>query len=256
VTPFSAMNSTPEILTVILEEKMSGQEASVFVLTDGKEYKILPVAQDHKAVGEGDTGPNTGGMGAYAPAPVMTPELLDRVKKQIIDPTLSAMEREGCRYRGVLYVGLMLTEQGPKVVEYNCRFGDPETQAVLPLVQTDWYELFISCARGGVAAVEMKTTEKAAATVVLCSGGYPGAYEKGIEISGLDSLQGVTALFAGVSRNEQGAYVTSGGRVINVVCVADTLSEALKTIYAQIDAIEFNGKFYRSDIGHRALSDG
>jgi len=165
--------------TVVIEEKMTGEEASVFVLADGKSYKILPVSQDHKRIGDQDTGPNTGGMGAYAPCPLVDKKLLAQIEEEIIVPTLDGMKKDGFPYHGLLYVGVMVTESGPRVVEYNCRFGDPETQAVLPLVDCDWYELFLACATGRLSSVKWHVRPEYCVSVVLASKGYPGKYEKG-----------------------------------------------------------------------------
>ena len=242
---------------VVLEEKMSGEEASVFVLTDGKDYKILPVAQDHKAIGDGDIGPNTGGMGAYAPAPVVDSTMLARVESEIIIPVLRAMEAEGRKYQGLLYCGIMLTDHGPKVVEFNCRFGDPETQAVLPLVQCDWYEIFKSCALGKLAATSWSISSEYCVSVVLASKGYPGIFEKGKLISGIDSVEcergNLDIYHSGTSFDLEERLVTSGGRVLAVSAWAETLEEAIATAYESIAGINFEGRTFRRDIGAKGL---
>ncbi|MFP4163181.1 MAG: phosphoribosylamine--glycine ligase [Chitinispirillaceae bacterium] len=242
--------------TVIIEEKMSGEEASVFVLTDGKSYKILPVAQDHKAIGENDTGPNTGGMGAYAPAPLVDDAMLGRIEEEIVVPTLKAMEREDARYRGLLYVGLMITSEGPRVVEYNCRFGDPETQAVLPLVQCDWYEMFRACSKGGVSQVKWTINSEYCVTVVLASKGYPGNIEKGKIITGIDEAEDTATLdvyFAGAAHDREDNLVTSGGRVLAVSAWAPSLIDAIAMAYEGVAEINFEGKTFRRDIAAKGL---
>jgi phosphoribosylamine--glycine ligase len=242
---------------VILEEKMSGEEASVFVLTDGKEYRILPVSQDHKPIGEGDTGPNTGGMGAYAPAPCVDSTVLENIEKDIIVPTLDAMKKEGARYCGLLYCGLMLTDAGPKVVEFNCRFGDPETQAVLPLVACDWYDVLSACARGSLRQVKWEIKEGACAAVVCASKGYPGAYEKGKVITGIEKADHMSAnidvYHAGTRRMDNGNIVTGGGRVLTVSAWAETLQSAIALAYEGVAVIEFEGKTFRGDIGEKGV---
>ncbi|MFW6244938.1 MAG: phosphoribosylamine--glycine ligase [Fibrobacterota bacterium] len=242
--------------TVVIEEKMTGEEASVFVLTDGKSYRILPVAQDHKAIGENDTGPNTGGMGAYAPAPLVDEPMLKRIEEEIVVPTLGAMDREGARYRGLLYVGIMITPEGPKVVEYNCRFGDPETQAVLPLVQCDWYEMFRACAKGGLSQVKWSVKSEYCVTVVLASKGYPGSIEKGKVITGIEKAEETTTLdvyFAGTDFDKQERLVTSGGRVLAVSAWAPDLIDAIAMAYEGVAEIDFEGKTFRRDIAAKGL---
>jgi phosphoribosylamine--glycine ligase len=240
---------------VVVEAFMEGEEASLFVLTDGARYLLLPPAQDHKRIGEGDVGPNTGGMGAYAPAPVVTGGLLTQVCRDIVEPTLGGMQAEGTPYRGFLYVGLMLTPDGPRVVEYNCRMGDPETQAVLALVETDWARVFGAMARHDLSGVRLMGAQQHAATVVLASAGYPGAYAKGKPISGLEAAQATGALVfhAGTARDDAGRLVTNGGRVLAVTGRGATLREAVDQAYAGADAIAFEGKTLRRDIAHRAL---
>ncbi|MBN1758535.1 MAG: phosphoribosylamine--glycine ligase [Chitinispirillaceae bacterium] len=244
--------------TVVIEEKMVGEELSVFVITDGKEYRILPTAQDHKPVGDGDTGPNTGGMGAYSPAPIATPDLMTRIEKEIIRPTLTAMVEEEATYQGVLYVGLMITAEGPKVVEYNCRFGDPETQAVLPLVTCDWYELFLSAASGRLTDTSWSVMEGYCACVVLASKGYPGAYEKRLVISGLDdsgdARDNTDIYHSGTAVNDEEQPVTNGGRVLAVSSWAATLEDAIARAYEGVARISFKGKQFRTDIGAKGVA--
>lgn len=240
---------------VVVESFMEGEEASIFAITDGNRYLLLPPAQDHKRIGEGDVGPNTGGMGAYAPAPVVTGGLLTRVCREIVEPTLGGMQADGMPYRGILYVGLMLTAQGPRVVEYNCRLGDPETQAVLPLVDADWPGVLGALGRRDLAGVRLTGAEQHAATVVLASAGYPGTYSKGLPITGLDAAEqgGALVFHAGTRAADDGSVVTSGGRVLAVTGRGPTLRHALDQAYAGADAIAFEGKTLRRDIGHRAL---
>lgn len=241
---------------VVVESFMTGEEASIFALTDGKDYVLLASAQDHKRVGEGDTGPNTGGMGAYAPAPVMTPALIEQVCREIIEPTLHGMTSEGYPYQGVLYVGLMITENGPKVVEYNCRLGDPETQVVLPLLQSDFVDLLLKISEGRLGGYEVRHQQSAAACIVLASAGYPGAYKKGRVISGIEDCtnrQDIAIFHAGTAQDEEGRYVTNGGRVLGITAVGRTLAEALIRAYQMVDLIDFEGKQYRRDIGYRGL---
>lgn len=244
--------------TVVIEEKLVGEEASVFVLTDGKDYKIMPVSQDHKPVFDGDKGPNTGGMGAYAPAPLVDAILLQRIEKEVIKTTLDAMAQEGTPYYGLLYAGLMITEEGPKVIEFNCRFGDPETEAVLPLVKCDLFEVLASCANGTLDSVEWTISNDSCVTVVLTSGGYPGKYEKGKKIAGIEAAErnksNLDVYHAGTARNSEGELVTNGGRVLTVTAWADSLEKAITTVYKNAAHIDFEGKHYRQDIGAKGLA--
>lgn len=241
---------------VVVEEFMEGEEASIFALCDGSDYVLLSPAQDHKRIGEGDTGPNTGGMGAYCPAPVMSDDLLARARSAVIEPTLEAMAREGHPYSGILYVGLMLTPDGPKVVEYNCRLGDPETQPVLMLLESDAVELFTAAAAGDLKAFDVQVSTDSAACVVLASEGYPGSYPKGRPISGVDAaaaLPGVEVFQAGTSQTAEG-LVTSGGRVMAVTARAPELKDALAKCYEAAQLISFDGMQYRGDIGKKGLA--
>ena len=240
---------------VVVEEWMEGEEASVFALTDGDDYQVLDPAQDHKRAFDNDLGPNTGGMGAYAPTPVMTTNLIDEVCGSIIEPTLEGMAYEGRRYTGCLYAGLMITEQGPKVVEFNCRFGDPETQVVLPLMGADPIEVLLRAANGGIGNLRLTKQSLAAACVVLASGGYPDSYNKGYPISGLNAareIPGALVFHAGTKSDDQ-KILTAGGRVLGVTAVASTLREAVSRAYESADLIQFDGKHMRRDIGHSAL---
>lgn len=241
--------------TVVIEDFLEGEEASVFVLTDGEGYVLLPAAQDHKRIGEGDTGPNTGGMGAYAPAPVVTEAVRRRVEAEVVRPVLDGMRADGMPYRGVLYVGLMIDAEGaPSVVEFNCRFGDPEAQVLLPLLASDPLDLFEALATGGVADLEVVVSDDAAACVVLASEGYPGGYEKGRLIRGLDRAAAhATVYHAGTARTAEGNVVTDGGRVLGVTGRGPTLQDALDAAYAGAAEVAFEGKTLRRDIGQKGL---
>ena len=242
---------------VVIEAFLTGEEVSVFVLTDGIDYVTLAPAQDHKRIGEGDTGPNTGGMGAYAPAPVYSEEIDAEVRLKIIEPTLKGMRDEGSPFQGILFVGLMLTPDGPTVVEYNCRLGDPETQVVLPLMQADAVDVFMAIATGDVGQLSVGINDGSAVCVVLASEGYPGPYLKGKVISGLEegSTDGTVSIYhAGTAENDLGEIVTSGGRVLAVTAVSPTLEEALKLAYDRVEGITFEGAQFRRDIGLKGLA--
>ncbi len=241
---------------VVIEEFMRGEEVSIFAVTDGKDYVLLSPAQDHKRLGDGDTGPNTGGMGAYAPAPVATEDLVDRVKREIIEPTLEGMAAEGNPYSGFLYCGLMVTD-GPRVVEFNCRLGDPEAQVVLPLLESDLVDVCEAVVKGRVGELSPRIREGACACVVLASEGYPGAYRKGSVISGLDVLadrEDVFVFHAGTQFGSDNRIVTSGGRVLGVTAVGKDLRAALATAYGAVETIHFDGMQYRRDIGQKGLA--
>ncbi|NND72656.1 MAG: phosphoribosylamine--glycine ligase [Rhodothermales bacterium] len=240
---------------VVIEEFMVGEEASVFALCDGESYVLFSPAQDHKQIGEGDTGPNTGGMGAYAPASVVTEQVLGRVRKEIIDPVLEGMSKEGCPFTGFLFVGLMLTEVGPKVVEFNCRLGDPETQVILPLLETNFADLLRKSATENLNMSSIDFHDGNAACVVMASGGYPGSYRKGVEITGLEEANSRpdTIVFQAGTANEDGRLVTAGGRVLNVVGTGTSLSDALTKAYSGIETINFERAVYRRDIGKKGL---
>lgn len=242
---------------VVVEEYLEGEEASILAFTDGKRFGMLLPSQDHKRALNGDRGPNTGGMGAYAPAPVVTPEILSEVENRIMGPTVEALSStHGVAYRGVLYAGLMLTSEGPKVVEFNCRFGDPEAQVTLPLLDGDLAEIMLSVVRGELDPSTVKTRPGHAVCVVMASGGYPGKYTKGKVIRGLSDaevMEGVTVFQAGTdSVNEM--TVTSGGRVLGVTARDGSLADAVGRAYRAVDAITFDGEQHRTDIAHRALA--
>ncbi|QGP91294.1 Phosphoribosylamine--glycine ligase [Neomoorella glycerini] len=238
---------------VIIEERLEGEEVSILALCDGETVVSLLPAQDHKRVGEGDTGPNTGGMGAYAPVPFYTPAIAREVEEKILRPTARAMAAAGCPYRGVLYAGLMLTREGPRVLEFNCRFGDPETQPLMLLLQSDLVELMLATINGELAGTKIDWYPGAAAGVVLAAGGYPGPYAKGTPIAGLEAVPpGVEVFHAGTALVD-GQVVTSGGRVLCVTARGEDLQAALDRVYTGIKAINFAGMHYRRDIGYRAL---
>ena len=239
---------------VVIEEFMEGEEASLLAFTDGTMIRPMISAQDHKRAYDGDRGPNTGGMGTYAPAPVMTPEMTERAVEEILKPTIAAMAKEGRVYRGCLYLGLMVTADGPKVVEFNARFGDPETQVVLPLLDSDLAAIMCACADGTLADVPIRWKDDAAVCVVLASGGYPGHYEKGQEIHGLADAEAMGALvFHAGTAMKDGKLVTNGGRVLGVVGRGADISSAVDAAYAAATKISFKDAYYRKDIAHRAL---
>ena len=239
---------------VVIEEFMEGEEASLLAFTDGTTIRPMISAQDHKRAYDGDRGPNTGGMGTYAPAPVMTPEMTERAVEEILKPTIAAMAKEGRIYRGCLYLGLMVTADGPKVVEFNARFGDPETQVVLPLLDSDLVAIMCACADGTLADVPIRWKDDAAVCVVLASGGYPGHYEKGQEIHGLADAEAMGALvFHAGTAMKDGKLVTNGGRVLGVVGRGADISSAVDAAYAAATKISFKDAYYRKDIAHRAL---
>ena len=238
--------------TLVIEEFLQGEEASVLALTDGKTIIPLLPAQDHKRIGEGDTGKNTGGMGAYAPAPLVTPDIMERIVTEVLQPTIDTLNHRGIDYRGILYAGLMITPKGePKVVEFNCRFGDPETQAVLPLLDTPLDELMLACVKGELADVNIRWKSGSAVCVVAAAGGYPDAYEKGKEIIGLDTVNDAIVFHAG-TQLEGDRILTNGGRVLGITALGNTLSEAISQAYLAIAKISFEDMYYRKDIGKKA----
>lgn len=242
--------------TVVIEEFMEGEEVSLFAVCDGKDYVMLASAQDHKRIFDNDQGPNTGGMGAYAPAPIATQDLIDTVCRTVVVPTLEGMRKEGMPYTGVLYVGIMVTPKGPKVVEYNCRLGDPEAQVVLPVFDGDFLDLVKHAVEGKLGNYTVKVAhQRSAAVVVMASGGYPGNYQNGKEVSGIAAAEatGAQVLHAG-TKAENGKILTAGGRVFGVVGVGDTLQKALDTAYAGVAKVQYEGAFYRKDIGKKGLA--
>jgi phosphoribosylamine--glycine ligase/phosphoribosylaminoimidazole synthetase len=241
---------------VVIEERLWGQEASVLAFCDGSRVVPMPAAQDHKPVFDGDQGPNTGGMGAYAPAPLITPALMDKIVRTILQPTVDGLRAEGIPYVGVLYAGLMITDVGPEVLEFNCRFGDPEAQVILPLLETDLVDVVEACLDGALDRVTICWRPGAAATVVAASEGYPGSYPKGREITGVEeaaALPGVIVFHAGTRRTDDGRLLTDGGRVLNVTGLGDNLAQAIAHAYEGIRRIRFQGMHYRRDIGAKAL---
>ncbi len=245
--------------SIIIEEFMTGQEASVLAVTDGQTIRPLLPAQDHKPIGEGDTGPNTGGMGAYAPTPIVTLELMDRIQQEILEPAMAALRQRGIDYKGVLYAGLMITPAGdPKVVEFNCRFGDPETQAVLPLLETPLDEVMMACVEGRLDAFPpLQWKSGAAACVVIAAEGYPGVYPKGMEIFGLDEVATEdTLVFHAGTQKKGDTIVASGGRILGVTGLGDTLASAIDRAYAATDKICFEHMYFRRDIGYRIKGRG
>ena len=239
---------------VVIEEFMEGEEASFFALTDGTAIVPFGSAQDHKRVGDGDTGPNTGGMGAYSPAPVLTPELQARVMAEIIEPTVRTMREEGNPYSGVLFAGLMLTAQGPRLIEYNARFGDPECQVLMMRLQSDLVALMLACAQGTLEGVEIALADETALTVVMAAKGYPGTPEKGGAIDlGAAEAEGAKVFHAGTALKD-GALVASGGRVLNVTAMGGSVTEAQARAYAAVDAVRFPSGFCRRDIGWREVA--
>lgn len=244
---------------VVIEEFLTGQEVSVLAVTDGQTIRPLLPAQDHKQIGEGDTGPNTGGMGAYAPTPIMPPELLARVQANVLEPILAALQAKDIDYRGVVYAGLIVTpEGGPKVIEFNCRFGDPETQAVLPLLETPLDEIVLACCEQRLASLPpLKWKEAASACVVMAAEGYPGRYAKGLPIGPLAAAEADadTVVFHAGTRMSDGALKSTGGRVLGVSATAADFESAIAKAYSAIEKIDFPGSYYRQDIGHRVKNN-
>ncbi|WP_418511982.1 phosphoribosylamine--glycine ligase [Corallibacter sp.] len=233
---------------VVIEEFLDGIELSCFVLTDGKDYKILPTAKDYKRVGEGDTGLNTGGMGAVSPVPFATQEFLDKIENQVVKPTVEGLKKDKLPYVGFIFIGLIKVGDNPKVIEYNVRMGDPETEVVLPRLKTDLVDIFEAMANQTLSKVNIEIDERAATTVMLVSGGYPEAYEKGKEISGLENVTDSIAFHAGAIEKD-GKVVTSGGRVMAITSYGNTYNEAIKKSYQSIDKLHFDKMNYRKDIG-------
>ncbi|MFM2064436.1 MAG: hypothetical protein RLZZ507_4107 [Cyanobacteriota bacterium] len=242
---------------VVIEECLLGQEVSVLALTDGLTIRPLLPAQDHKRIGEGDTGENTGGMGVYTPTPIATPELMARVQTEVLERTITALRNRGIDYRGVLYAGLMVADNGDfSVLEFNCRFGDPETQVILPLLETPLEDLILACIQQRLGEMPpLAWKPGAAATVVAASGGYPGDYEKGKIITGIEEAQtaGAIVFHAGTKLNSDQQIVTDGGRVLNITGLGENFPQAIAQAYAGIKHIQFSGIYYRRDIGHRVL---
>ena len=235
--------------TVVIEEFLKGIEVSVFVLTDGEHYVLLPEAKDYKRIGDGDTGLNTGGMGAVSPVPFCTPEFLNRVEQRIVKPTLKGLKAEGIDYKGFIFLGLMNDGGNPYVIEYNVRMGDPETEAVMTRIEGDFADLLMACAVGRLDEVHYAKSDKIAVTVMMVSGGYPEAYAKGKVMSGLDRIEGVVAFHAGTTFNAENEVITSGGRVIAVTAHGDSIEQARNIAYREVEKIHFEDANYRHDIG-------
>lgn len=233
---------------VVIEEFLDGIELSCFVLTDGKNYKILPTAKDYKRIGEGDTGLNTGGMGAVSPVPFATEEFLNKIEERIVKPTINGFKKDNLPYVGFVFIGLIKVGDDPKVIEYNVRMGDPETEVVLPRLKNDLVEILKAMSNGSLDKINIEIDERAATTIMLVSGGYPEAYEKGKEITGVDSLEGSIPFHAGAQLKE-GKIVTSGGRVMAITSYGNTYEEAIKKSYQNIDKLNFDKMYYRKDIG-------
>jgi phosphoribosylamine--glycine ligase len=240
---------------ILIEDCLFGEETSLLVVVSGRDYVILPTSQDHKRVGDGDTGPNTGGMGAYSPAEVVTPALFDRIDREIVRPSVNAIVAEGIDFRGTLFIGIMLTPEGPSVIEYNTRFGDPETQVVIPRVASDLLALLWAAALGRLATEKISVKPEHALCVVIAARGYPEKFPKGDPIAFPASLPAGTFVYhAGTAKNSAGQIVTNGGRVLGVTSLAPTLRAAADAAYAACDAIECASKYFRRDIGARQLT--
>ncbi len=241
---------------VVIEEFLAGEEASFFALVDGRTALPLASAQDHKAAHDGDTGPNTGGMGAYSPAPVVTSEMADRIMDEVIQPTIEGMAAEGRPYQGVLFAGLMITDDGPKVLEFNVRFGDPECQVLMARLETDLAQVLLAAAEGRLSEIELSWRDETALVVVMAAEGYPGSYEKGTEIRNLgaaDAMDGVIVLHAG-TKAADGKVLANGGRVLGVTALGSSVRDARTRAYAAVDAIDWPDGFCRRDIGWRAVA--
>lgn len=243
--------AAPAAEQIVIEEALVGTEVSLLLFADGHSYALMPAARDHKRIGENDTGPNTGGMGAITDSSILTEEMLERVVVEIVEPTLAGCRAEGFAFCGVLFLGLMLTREGPKLLEYNVRFGDPETQAILVRLKTSLLDIFQATRTGGLAGMKLEWTDTASACVVLASRGYPGKYETNARIEGLASIgeEHVNVFHAGTSRTPRGDFITAGGRVLGVTATGPTLESALDRCYGAVDEIRWDGMQYRRDIG-------
>jgi phosphoribosylamine---glycine ligase len=240
---------------LLIEDCLFGEETSILVVVSGRDYVILPTSQDHKRIGDGDTGPNTGGMGTYSPAEVVTPPLLEQIEREIVRPSVEAIAAEGMDFRGTLFIGIMLTPDGPRVIEYNARFGDPETQVVLPRLANDVLALLWAAARGDLAGAKLEVKPEHAICVVIAAKGYPDKFPKGDPMTFPPTLPpGVSILHAGTARNSAGQVVMNGGRVLGVTALASTLREAADKAYAVCDQIGCVSKYFRRDIGARQLN--
>jgi phosphoribosylamine--glycine ligase len=239
---------------IVVEDFLEGEEMTVLAFTDGQTIHSMPTSQDHKKIFEGDQGPNTGGMGAYAPTTIADEKLMARIYDEILEPTIAGLQSEGKTFKGILYAGLMLTEIGPKVMEFNCRFGDPETQVVLPLLKTDLAEVFLAIVDGELSLQDVEWNENYAVCVVLASAGYPGKYEKDKEVFGLNKVRGIqdVVVFHAGTKKEGGRILTDGGRVLGITGTDVSMDKAIQKTYVAVDKIRFEGMQCRRDIGHRA----
>ncbi|MDR1696208.1 MAG: phosphoribosylamine--glycine ligase [Endomicrobium sp.] len=242
--------------SIVIEEFIDGQELSYLIFTDGESYSMMPAAQDHKRANDNDEGLNTGGMGAYAPAPLATAELTKKVEDTIVKKTIEGIKSERLNYKGVLYVGVIMNGDTPYVLEYNCRFGDPETQAVLPLLDTDLTDISLALIDKKLSGIEIKWKNGAAVCVVLASGGYPGKFDSGFEIRGLENVEDKnTIIFHAGTKNENGKILTAGGRVLGITSVAGDIKTAIDEVYSQVKLISFKNMHYRKDIAQKALQN-
>ncbi len=239
---------------VVIEECLEGEEVSILAISDGENYCLLDSSQDHKRIFDDDVGPNTGGMGAYSPAPILTEKLYKTIENRIIEPVIRGMQRNGMPFKGVLYAGLMITFDGPMVLEFNVRFGDPETQAILPRMKSDIVELMMASCEGRISEIELEWDKQSCVCVVMSSGGYPGEYEKGKEISGLKDAEAIedTVIFHAGTKKEENRIVTSGGRVLGVTSLGGGIEKAIELAYQAVDKINFERCFFRRDIGAKA----
>lgn len=239
---------------IVIEECLYGEEVSIIAVSDGERYALMATSQDHKRIFDDDLGPNTGGMGAYSPAPIANKTLLKEIESSVIEPTIKGMEMEGTPFKGVLYAGLMITKEGPYVLEYNVRFGDPETQAILPRLKTDIVTLMLACCQNRLEEIKLSWEDKSCVCVVMSSGGYPGKYETGMEITGLDQVNGEDAIvFHAGTKKDGDKIVSSGGRVLGVTGLGITIESAIEHTYQQVEKIKFDHCFFRRDIAAKAL---
>lgn len=239
---------------VVVEEFLAGEEASILAIADGKDFIILESSQDHKRIFDDDKGPNTGGMGAYSPAPVVTPALMEQIAAEVIRPVIDGMKQEGAPFKGILYAGIMVTQEGPKVLEFNTRFGDPETQAVLPRLKSDLVELMLASVEGRLAKVKLEWDRRPCVCVVMAAEGYPGDYPTGKVITGLERVSPDAVVFHAGTRRDGDFIVTSGGRVLGVTALGKDIADAIKNVYAATARLSFDGMQYRRDIGKKALA--
>ncbi|MBN1803790.1 MAG: phosphoribosylamine--glycine ligase [Sedimentisphaerales bacterium] len=241
--------------TIVVEDKLLGQEASILAFVDGRNIYVMESSQDHKAVGDGDTGPNTGGMGAYSPAPVITEDLMNSITREILVPVVDGMNRNGTPYKGVLYAGIMVTGGGPRVLEFNVRFGDPETQPIIARLKSDLLEVLLAVCDGTLDQVTLEWDPRPAVCVVMASGGYPGDYEKGKKITGLQESQQIedVIVFHAGTKEVNGDIVTNAGRVLGVTALGDTIGQAKQKAYQAVEVIKFDGAYFRRDISDKAI---